>query len=435
MVSILWWTSVAACSLVARLIGVMFGRPESRGALIGRTVAELFQRLGPTYIKLGQLLGSRHDLLTDAVARELQCLRDDLPPIAPSTARAMLSSELGGRAVTAFAEIADVPVANGSIASVYRARLADRTSVAVKIQRPGIGPRIDRDLRLLHRLARAAERVPALRVIPFVAVIDDLGQCLRQQLDFVREAETNRFLRRALHDQRSVVIPRLIDDLCTPAMLTMEFIEEFAHPIVRRGDSDKRAVRAALHSLYQMIFVEGVVHCDMHEGNLRLLPDGRVAIVDFGFVARLEQETRLSFAEFFLAMASGDGWWCADIALKLAGGFPRTLDRAAFARDIGAVVAQAAGRRVADFNVARFVAQLFGVQRRHRVRGTPAFVMSVVALLVLEALAKVIDKDLDFQREAMPYIARARIWASGTRAGNVESVKRRFSRAVTPLGC
>jgi len=340
----------------------------------------------------------------------------------------MVARELGVPVGVAFSEFDEQPMAVGSVASVHRARLIDGRPVAVKLLTPGVARSIRADLHWVRRIALVAERVPGLRSLPIVRVVDEVGASLLGQVDFEREANANRRLRAALSAMPAVIIPTLVEELCTPSMITMQFVDAFAEPPVRRGSSDRESIRAGIRALFQMIFVEGFVHCDMHEGNLRCLPDGRIAVVDFGFVVSMNDDVRSSFAEFFFAMASGNGAWCADIALELADGYPATLDRAAFADDIAAVVGAAAGRRVGEFDVAHFVGSLFEIQRRHRVRATPAFVMAIVGLLVVEGLAKQIAPDLDFQREALPFISAANIWSGGSRSGDVASVQRRYRR-------
>jgi ubiquinone biosynthesis protein len=428
MLLIAWWTSVAACTAFVRMAAAAVrGQRSRRAAIVGRTLADLLTRLGPTYVKLGQLLGGRRDLLGDEMVEALVSLRDDLPPLNPVVARRIVTREIGAPIEMVFSEFANEPSASGSIASVYRARLRDGRPVAVKVLRPDAATRIRRDLELLRRGARWLERLPRLRALPLTAAIDELGACLLRQTDFVQEAAANRHLRAGLAEMSDVLLPSLVDERCTHHILVMDFVEAFAAPAVRRGE-DVVAVRAALRALYWMIFVDGVVHCDMHEGNVRCLPGGHVALVDFGFVARLAPDTRLAFAEFFFAMAAGDGPWCADIALRLAETYPNDLDERVFTAEIATIVTAATGRSIAEFNVARFVGDLFATQRRHGVRSTPAFVMAIVSLLVLEGLAKAIDSRVDFQREAMPFIARAGIWTSGSRSGDVASVRRRFSR-------
>jgi ubiquinone biosynthesis protein len=160
-----------------------------------------------------------------------------------------------------------------------------------------------------------------------------------------------------------------------------------------------------------MIFVDGLVHCDMHEGNLRFLPDGRAALIDFGFMAEMRAEDRVQFTRFFHALATRDARRCAGIVLGTAIHTPPGLDHGAFESAVARVIERASGASAGAFDVAGFVLDLFDVQRRHGVHGTPAFMMAIVSLLVLEGVTKEVDPALDFQREAYPYLLRASLGA------------------------
>jgi ubiquinone biosynthesis protein len=176
---------------------------------------------------------------------------------------------------------------------------------------------------------------------------------------------------------------------------------------VERASRDERclpALVAALRALYRMIFVEGFVHCDLHGANLFLFPNGRAALLDFGFVAELSTETRLTFAEFFLAMASDDGRRCARITVDTASFVPSELDYGAFEGEVRRLVTRAAGSSIEEFSVAGFVGGLFDIQRRHRIVGTSDFVMAIVALLVFEGTAKSVAGTVDFGAEAVPFV-------------------------------
>lgn len=207
--------------------------------------------------------------------------------------------------------------------------------------------------------------------------MEELCACLERQLDFRREAAANRRLRRAMACERGVVVPGLVEELCSQSTLTMELIAGTPDPGCLPAEQARTAVRAAVRSVYRMIFVEGFVHCDLHHGNLRFLPDGRVALLEFGFMAELEDSGRLAFAKFFYAMAINDGPLCALLTV--------------------------------EFRVADFVGRLFDLQRRHGIRATSEFATIILSLLVLEGIVNEVHPDLDFQSEAQPYIFRASI--------------------------
>jgi ubiquinone biosynthesis protein len=380
-------------------------RTEPRAAVVGRALASLFRALGPTYVKLGQILATRQDLLGEELVRELEPLQDRLPPAPFATVAERFREELGLELHDVFAELGPRPLASASIASVYRGRLHDGRPVAVKVRRPGIVERVEADLRLLELGASAIGRLPAFRSVPVRASLDEFAGCVRRQLDFRAEADAARRVRAMLSSQPDVVVPALVDRYCSGSILTMELV-----PTARvhdGGGKSRDALLTALRALYLMIFVEGFVHCDLHRGNLHLLRDGRAVIVDFGFMAELTDAARRKFAEFFFALAANDGARCAQIVVDTAEFLPPDLPYAEFEAELSAVVARAAGARVRDFQVADFVLSLFDLERRYRIYGTTAFTMAIVSLLVFEGIAKSVDSDLDFQQEAAPFLARA----------------------------
>ena len=384
-------------------------RGESGASIIGRTLAEVFEALGPTYIKLGQILSTRRDLLSEPVIRHLERLQDRLPAIPFRLVPPLFRREFGIDLAEAFTAFERSPIASASIASVYRGRLPDGRVVAVKIRRPGIERRIAADLRLLRAATGLCGLLPWFRLLPLRPAVNEFGTCLVRQLDFRLEAAANRRLGAALAWEQGVIVPELVEELCSSSILTMEFIEGLQLPAEPSRRRARQALLAGLHALYRMIFVEGLIHCDMHQGNLHFLPDGRAALVDFGFMAEFARADRLKFAEFFYTMATNDGVRCAQITLETAASYPPDLAYDAFEADVIALVNRAAGARAREFQVADFVLSLFDLQRRYRVLGTTAFTMAIVSLLVFEGIAKDTYADLDFQREAYPFILRASI--------------------------
>lgn len=432
-----WHLALGILKLGLRVTVNSFSRgKDSRANIFGRTLAEILAALGPTYVKLGQILSTRRDLLSEPVLQQLGALRDRLPPIPFGLVPSLFREEFGVEIEVVFSEFDPTPIASASVASVYRAQLQDGRLVAVKVRRPGIAVHIKADLCLLRSTAFLLEHIPPLRVIPLRRTIDEFGECLVRQLDFRLEATANRRLRAALVYETNIVIPALVEELCSSSILTMEYLDDLGGAVQLDADQARRSLLAALHALYRMIFVEGFIHCDMHQGNLHFLSKGRSALVDFGFMAELDRSTRLKFAEFFYAMATNDGVRCAQITLETALFAPPELAYEAFEEDVVFLVDQVAGAAASKYQVADFVVRLFDVQRRYRIVGTTGFTMAIVSLLVFEGIAKEIYPDLDFQREARPFILRASLRAYRRPSGqlDLDSIVRKseiFERAVT----
>lgn len=407
----------------------MWRKERATGADFGRTLAEVFERLGPTYIKLGQILSTRRDLFREGLIVELARLQDQSTTPDFGEVRSVLEKEFGAGFLEGFAEFEANPIASASIASVYKARLRDGRLVAVKVRRPDVARKIAEDLRLLRWMGRYLERLPRLRLIPIQLAMAEFGACLERQLDFRLEAAANRTLRSVLQVEPLIVIPELVEELCGVSTLTMEFIEGFDQRPDPEVDDVRKATSAALRALYYMIFVVGLVHCDLHWGNLHLFDNGRAAMIDFGFMAELPARDRKEFAEFFYAIAMKNGTRCAEITLETALSQPADLDRKQFQSEVVHLVERVSGAEVRNFQVSEFVTQLFDIQRRHKIVGTTAFTMAIVSLLVFEGIAKQSYPELDFQREALPFVFNAVTGASRT-TGSGAKVDVRFSAPV-----
>jgi ubiquinone biosynthesis protein len=404
----MWHISLGAVRLWVRLLlNLIVGREQNPEKIIGQTLTEVFDSLGPTYVKLGQLLSTRRDLFSDPMIQCLEQLQDQLSPIPFHALPDLFYDEFGLKLEDVFSEFDNSPVASASIATVYRARLRNGRIVAIKVRRPGIARRMESDLHMLQLGAKFLEHLPPFRQVPLDRAINEFRVCLVQQIDFRLEAAANRRLRAFLACEPGIIIPELIEEYCTSSILTMDFLDSLNLSRQLASDIAHKALLIALRALYRMIFIEGFVHCDMHQGNLHLLPGGLVALIDFGFMAELQNNDRVKFAEFFYAMATNDGVRCADITLETAFYSPPDLKYKKFEAEIVELVNNVSGKTADEFLVAKFVLGLFDVMRRYRISGTTSFTMAIISLLVFEGIAKEVFADLDFQYEARPFVLRA----------------------------
>lgn len=407
---VVWQLALGAGKLGLRLaLHSLLGTRQPRTTNVGRTLVEVFEALGPTYLKLGQLLSTRPDLLSEPLLRQLETLRDRVSPAPFDSIPARFRNELGITIEEAFAEFDPSPIASASIAMVYRARLKDGRVVAVKVRRPGITKRIEIDLALLRLGTSLLQRIPALRLVPLRPAIDEFGRSLQRQVDFRLEAAAHRRMRAALACEPDIFMPELVEELCSASILTMDFIPELPSNSGNDHAPTQAALLTSLRALYRMIFVEGFIHCDMHRGNLHFLSNGQVVLIDFGFMAELEHTHRLKFAEFFYAMTTNDGRRCAQVILDTASSSPAALVYQAFEAEVIDLISRVSGATAQQYQVGKFVFSLFDLQRRYGLYGTPAFTMAIMSLLVFEGIAKKSYPDLDFQREARVFIMRALI--------------------------
>jgi ubiquinone biosynthesis protein len=396
-----WW----ACSEIWRRIA---RRPATPSALAGMRLALLLEALGPTFIKVGQALSTRPDLLPPDVIAALQRLQDSVAPF--SGAPAALSRAFGRPVDALFAAFDPTPIASASIAQVHRAQLADGRIVAVKIRRPGIEARVARDLWWLTTLARLASAIPAARSMPLQALSLEIAGPIREQLDLTLEARNNRRFRAMFANAERIRIPALVDELCAESVLTMEYVDQLGKVTsAALTEPDRRgAPRVGQRGRDAMIFDHGFVHADMHPGNIFVRAHGQVVLLDFGLVARLQPPDLADFVDFFYALATNHGSDCAAIVLRGASRIGRRFDAGAFERAMIDLVRRHSRLRSREFELVKFVWELMAVQRRFTIAGSTAFITTLTGMVVFEGVCKTLAPDCDFQEEARGFLITAR---------------------------
>jgi ubiquinone biosynthesis protein len=391
--------------ILLRLLPAARKGQAQRRAIIGEEIAALLQRLGPIFLKVGQIASTRMDFFPPEILASLGRLQDSAAPVTFTRITQCRVADFGFLPRQAFAEVEDEPVASGSIACVYRGTTHDGRRVAVKVRRAEVARLLASDLSCIRAAARAASHLRVLRHVPLIAATETICRAIADQTDFVRELDFMQRTRTSLAVERFVAVPQVLPELCGPAIITMEFFEAF----LRRGGEHAggqpyaEAARNGLGALYRMIFVDGLIHCDLHGGNIRLLPHGRVMLVDFGLAEEMSVADRLTFAEFFYSVAAGNGDNCAAILVQTAASLPGDLRLDAFRADIQHLV-ESVGRTPRTFSVAGFATRLFQIQRRHGIVGSTAFFSAIMALFVYEGTVRRWLPHLDFLREAERYI-------------------------------
>lgn len=411
VVGILLWafTAILFRALIERVRG------NRRPVAIGECLAWSFETLGGGYLKIGQVLSTRVDILPWDVVAPMQRLQDSVPPFSATEAQRVVESTLGQSLELVFSSFDPHPVGSASIAQVHRAVLRKSgADVAVKVRRPGIDRTVGTDVTTLKMVVRAVSLLPGLRGIPIVEAVRQVAASIMAQTSLRAEADFHRRFLALFQNGVPVRVPRLIDEYCTDEVLVMEYVPDLVKITDPALDHEihREAVVAGLRGLYTMLFVAGLVHCDLHPGNIFVGRSGQVVVLDFGFAALMPPPERLAFARFFLSIAFNDGRAAAGIVLETALRVPLELDYARFEREISALVDRSSGARAADFFIAAFVDSLFRIQRKHRVYGSPSFTMAIVSLVVYEGIIRHRCADLDFQREAVPTLLRA-LQASG----------------------
>lgn len=387
----------------ARTILAALGTGLARGPRAGRRSAyrglvRTLQTLGPTFVKFGQIAATRTDALPVDLCHELARLHDAVTPMSPRAAELVLSEARASAPALADVEVELVPVGSGSIACVYKGRLPNGELVAVKLKRPGIDRRMRCDLGLLEVMTRAAQRLPKLRGMPMADLVGYVSRAILGQLDFERELRHLAAIRASLEGMEDVRVPASRPDLSTPDCLVFEFLSGLDK---RAAAAMPPAVRShlagvALAAVGKLFFVDGLVHCDLHPGNLYVTAARKVVILDAGYCVRLPDDVRSLIAEFFARLAVGDGRRCGEIVLESAVNVSAKTDTEGFVSDFAELVAGASGSNDC-FDMPAFGDAVYELQQRHGIYAASDFAFPLMSLLVVEGTAREIWPDVDFQ--------------------------------------
>jgi ubiquinone biosynthesis protein len=393
---------------------LLFQPREARLAWAGRCLASLLRRLGATFVKLGQILSTRPDLLPAPLIRELECLQDDVGPFAFTEVRRTIEEDFAEPLETLFTQIDEVPIASASVAQVHAATLCTGRRVAIKVRRPEIERLVALDLAAMRLFGRLVELVPSFALLAPVESIEAFGRGIRLQLDLSIEAENNGRFRAHFSGDPDVLFSALIPTLCSSRVLTMELVEG-RKILDHRGAADaKRLAAIGVRVLLKMIFEDGLVHADLHPGNLLVTADGRVAILDLGLVGELAGEHKRGLARYFAAFAHGDGATMARLMTELSPSRASVADPAAFERAICDFVGRYHGRKLGEVQASSVFLDMMDILRRHRLRANPTFTLVNIAIMVTEGIGKMLDPDLDLMSAALPFFARIGVRETAT---------------------
>jgi ubiquinone biosynthesis protein len=388
--------------------------------------------LGPTFIKLGQILAARPDLVGPAMANELKQLHSTVPAVDSKTIRQTLRAELGRRLDTEIIDFDDTPIATASIGQVHRGRLADGTSVVIKVQRPHIEEMMLCDLDVLEGLAQLAERVEGLAAFSPEKLVQQMTPMVRRELDFGRERQNLEVFAALLSDVEAVSIPRPIASLCTRRVLVMTHLvgEDLSRSkaIQRLNADQRRAAARLITTVYmQMLFRHGLFHADPHPGNLMLLAGGGIGILDFGMVGRIDTRLREQIEEMLMAIGSGDSGRLTQL-IRRAGNAPANLDEAALSVDVSEFIATYGHQDLGQFDLTGALNDLGGVLHRHAIKLPTQSALLMKMLVSLEGTLSALSADFDALEIMAAFIRRASIRRLGPRR-RIKQVRRMLLEA------
>ena len=374
----------------------------------GERLAAALQDLGPTFIKLGQSLAVRSDLMGEPIAQDLSKLQDRLPPFDAEIAHETISQELGRPLKELFRLFNDKPVAAASIAQVHKAELPDGQCVAVKILRPGIETAIERDLDLLLWIAEVTEWVqPQLRRYKPVENVNILIGSTRRELDLRLEAAAACELSANCRDDYGFCVPQIIWELTAQRVVTFAWVEGLS---VKEPDRLRKAgldpdviMEHAARVFFNQVFRDGFFHADMHPGNMMVDQNGTIIALDFGIMGRLDMPTRRYLARILIGFLQADYQRVADVFFD-AGFLPGNADRQTFAQACRAIGEPILGRPLVEISIGRLLGQVLAVAEQFDMRTRPELLLLQKTIVVAEGVGRVLNPNLNMWQLAEPLV-------------------------------
>jgi ubiquinone biosynthesis protein len=369
-----------------------------------------FEELGPTFVKLGQMLSTREDLLPPAWTAEFERLHSDVAPVPFDELVPQIEQALGRSPFDVFGDLDREPYAAASIAQVHRARLGTGTPVILKIRRPGIAAKIDADLRILSQLAQLVEReMPESRPYRPVQVVGELRRSLERELDLAVEARSaERFARNFAKDPQ-VLVPHVYREWTSPVMNVQEHIEGIRGSDLAAIDAAglDRTILAARGAdvVLKMILVDGFFHADPHPGNVMYLPGNRIALIDFGMVGRLSPVRRNQILDLLVGIVRHDEDAMLDVLLEWRG--DNGVDEARLAHELGELAFDYADTSLRDLRIGVLLHRVAAILREHSIVLPPDLTLLFKALISLEGLGRQYDPEFRLIERIKPILDRA----------------------------
>ena len=368
------------------------------------------EELGPTFIKMGQILSTRPDLLPVEFILELQKLQDHVPPFEYTQVEIIIETELGTPLGNIFKDFEEAPLASASIGQVHRARLADGEEVVVKIQRPDIRKTVEVDLEIMLHLATLMERhLEGWEIQRPTKIVEEFAYTLEKELDYTIEAShMERFAMQFLNDS-NVYVPKVYREASTGRILTMEYIDgikasEIA--LLEEADLDRREIaRRGLDLIMKQVFVHGFFHADPHPGNVFILPDNVICYLDFGMMGRIGRESRENFADLVMNIVRRDERKITEALLGLTV-WEEEPNRHTLERSVSEFIDMHFNRPLKELDLGKLLHQLLDMVAKHRLSVPPDLFLMIKALSTVEGLGRVLDPDFDATEQAAPFVRR-----------------------------
>ncbi len=370
-------------------------------------LSKMLTELGPTFVKMGQLLSSRPDIIPESYVQALRTLQDQVPPFAYAQVAEIIRTDLGSDPQHVFKHFEKEPFASASIAQVHLATDQNERKLVVKIKRPDIEQIIRSDLDILYYLAHLLEAViEESALYDPVEVVREFDRAIGLELNFQREAQNLEAFYTNFKERNNLVVPQPIFALSGPNVLTMCCVEGMhIEQIQPSSELARKAALNLIEGFYQQAFEDGLFHADPHPGNLRVLPDGRVGLFDFGQVGRLSATARGTMALLGLGIMLKDADTLSRLLCRL-GSQTKRIDLTKFKKDLEETLASPLGRKLEKIDSSQLVSRLVDLSQRHQIRIPPEYLLLIKALATVEGTVRSLHPKLEPSSVALPYVQR-----------------------------
>ena len=365
----------------------------------------MLEELGTTFIKLGQVLSLRKDIIPEKFIRELEKLQEKVAPVSVESVKTQIQKELGKPVGELFAFFDEKPLAAASIAQVHRAKLFDGREVVVKVQRPGIEEKIRIDLEILGHIARLLVKyISESKFYDPVGQVEEVKKTILKELNFDTEMRHMQRFRENFADSKDIFVPAVINELSCMRVLTMEM--SYGRKIVELRDEDPlfkgEISRKFVDSYLKQVFQDGFFHADPHPGNILILEDGRLCFHDFGMMGYMSQELRENLADWLIAVLDKDTDAVADVFLRI-GIAGEEFNRRAFKKDMGNFIEEYYNLPIKEFSLAPIMERSISIGRAHNITVPSDLLLLGKVFITIEAIVRELDPKFNFVESMQPY--------------------------------
>lgn len=402
---------------IVEKVGIILPRGTTRENLspddkttTAQKVVMMLQELGPTFIKLGQVLSTRPDIIPDVYIKELKRLQDDVTPFSFETVKCQIEEELGCGISDTFKSFDETPLASASIGQVHRAVLINGQEVVVKVRRPDIDKIITVDLEIILNLTRLIERhIPEARIYDPVGKVEEFAEAMHKELDFTREGFNVDRFRQNFEGDNTIYVPKVFWEATTQKVLTIEYIHGFKisqlNKIAEQGLDTSKIAENGARAILKQIFVYGFFHGDPHPGNILIMPDGKIAFIDFGMMGRIDKYTKYKLADLIIGVINKDTGKIVSVLLELSQS-DEDLSTSDIELDVEDLIERYYAKTLKDVNMSKLLNEVLTIVAKYKIMLPSNFTLLLKSLITIEGVGIELNPDFNIFEVAKPFVKK-----------------------------